>query len=63
MEQVTEDRALCHMTSFPLLCVYCASVTARQMYWTTCVTDFMAMGDTVTMTELLGVQSPSLKEQ
>lgn len=62
MQPVTEDKAFCHMTSFPLPCLYCASVTDRQMCWTTCVADFMTMGDKVTTTELLKVQFPSLKE-
>lgn len=43
-------------------CLHYASMTARQMYQATWVTDFMAMGDAVTTTKLLKVQFPSLRE-
>lgn len=42
--------------------LYYASVAARQMYWTMWVTGFMAMGDAVTLTELLKVQVSALRE-
>lgn len=59
VEPVTEDSPSSH-DLMPRL--HCASMTAGQMYQAMWTTDFMAVGDAVTTTELLKVQFPSLRE-